>query len=92
MTPTAAQEEQVVLDLARKLPAEARERIANELLDELEPARPQPFTSERVRLAWKEEIARRIAAHLNGEVKAIPAEELLAQLEADQRADERHPG
>ncbi len=93
MTPTATdQEVRDILDRARKLPPEVREDIAHELLDELEPAGPQPFTSDRVRLAWKEEIARRIAAYTSGEVKAIPAAELLAQLEADQREDERHAG
>jgi putative addiction module component (TIGR02574 family) len=90
MTP-AATDEQTVLALARTLPADARERIAQELLDDLEPA-GSPYTSEKVRLAWKEEIARRIAAYMNGEVKAIPAEEAFAQLDAELAEVERHAG
>lgn len=93
MTPTATEQEvRDILDRVRKLPPEVREDIAHELLDELEPAGPQPFTSEAVRLAWKEEIARRIAAYERGELVVMTAEEVMAQLEADQQEDERHAG
>jgi putative addiction module component (TIGR02574 family) len=93
MTPTATDEEQAVLDIARKLPAEARERIAHELLDELELSNePVPWASEKVRLAWKEEIARRVAAYQRGELETMTVEEVAALLEADQREDERRAG
>lgn len=59
--------------------------------DELSNA-PTQYANEAIRLAWKEETARRIAAYMNGQVKAIPAAELMAQLEADQLGDERHAG
>jgi putative addiction module component (TIGR02574 family) len=82
MTPTATEQEvREILDRVRKLPPEAREDIVNELLDELEPT-GSPYTSEAVRLAWKEEIARRIAAFERGEMETMTVEESLAAIDA----------
>lgn len=93
MTPTATdQEVRDILDRVRKLPPEVRESIANEVLDELEPAAPMRFTTEEIRLAWQEEIARRIAAYQRGEVQTMTMEEVAALLEADQQEDERRAG
>jgi putative addiction module component (TIGR02574 family) len=94
VTPTADEALAVldVLDRARKLPPELRESIAHELLDELGIGGIAPPRPDHVREAWKEEIARRIAAYQRGEVQTMTVEEVEALLEADQREDERRAG
>jgi hypothetical protein len=95
MTPTATDD--LTPDLVERVHAlspAAKDKLFHLLLDEEQEFsnEPVPWASEELRLAWKEEIARRITAYLNGEVKAIPAEEVIALLEADQREDERRAG
>jgi hypothetical protein len=62
------------------------------VLDELPPAEPMQWGSEKVRLAWMEEIAPRIAAYQRGEVQTMAMEEVAALLEAEQREGERRAG
>jgi hypothetical protein len=95
MTPTATDE--LPADLVEQVNAlspAAKNKLFELLLSEGDEisAEPMPYASEAVRLAWKDEIARRIAAYQRGELEVIPAEKVLAMLEADQAEDERHAG
>lgn len=95
MTPTATDELPAdLVERVRQLSPTAKGRLVDLLLGEEDEisAEPMPYASEAVRLAWKEEIARRIAAYQRGELEVIPAEEVVAMLEADQAEDERHAG
>jgi Putative addiction module component len=98
MTPTATDD--LPADLVERVNA-LSQRGKGQLLDLLLDGedeisnQPMQWASEKVRLAWKEEIARRIATYMSGEVKGIPAEEALAMLDAElaQLAAERsHAG
>ncbi len=83
MTPTATEQEvRDILARVRKLPPEVQEDLAHEVLDELEPVEPTPYATEAIRLAWKEEIARRIAAYQRGELEVMTVEESLAAVDA----------
>ena len=95
MTPTVT--DQLPADLVERVNAlspAAKDKLFDLLLGEGDEISNEPmrYTSEKVRLAWNEEIARRIAAYQRGELEVIPAEEVLALLQADQAEDERHAG
>ena len=95
MTPTTTDE--LPADLVERVNAlspAAKGKMVDMLLEEEDEisAEPVPYGSEQVGLAWKEEIARRIAAYQRGEVKTLSADEVMAMLEADQREDEGHAG
>lgn len=93
MTPTTTDElPSDLIEQVKQLSPAAKGRLVDLLLgeeDELS-TEPTPYASEKVRLAWKEEIARRIAAYQRGELEVMSADEAMALLEADQREDERH--
>jgi len=94
MTPTADELPADLIERVKQLSPAAKDKLFDLLLgkdDEIS-NEPMQFASEKVRLAWKEEIARRIAAYQRGEVKTMPMEEVIAVLEADQREDERRAG
>lgn len=95
MTPTALTDD-LPADLIERVNAlspTAKGRLFDLLADDEEVASPpKQHPSDAVRLAWKEEIARRIAAYERGELETMTVEEVIAQLEADQREDERHAG
>jgi putative addiction module component (TIGR02574 family) len=59
---------------ARRLPAEARARLIQVLMESL-----QESSSQEIELAWREEIAARLSAYARGELKAISAEEVFAE-------------
>jgi len=63
---------------ALRLPPEARAKLAGELISSLDDSAPD---SDRD-VAWAAEIRRRIDAYEAGEVTAVPADRLLADLEA----------
>jgi hypothetical protein len=91
MTPTATDD--LPADLVERVHAlspAAKDKLFHLLLDEEEGLsnKPVPWASEEVRLAWKEEIARRIAAYQRGEMKTLSTEEVLAQLD-EALAEER---
>lgn len=65
---------QDLLEQLLALPVEARARLAERLLESLEPP------NERNRELWAEEAERRIEAYERGEMKAIPGEEVFAKL------------
>ena len=79
MTKPAGQVEAEALSLAR----EARIRLAIRLLDSIE-ERPleDPAKFER---AWIEEANRRYEGYVHGDDIAIPAEQVFAELRADDR-------
>jgi putative addiction module component (TIGR02574 family) len=56
------------------LPPSERARLAEQLLESLEPP------NERNRQLWAEEAERRLEAYERGELEAIPAEEVFAKL------------
>lgn len=64
-----------VLREALELPEEERAEIAGALLESLEPP-----VDEGVDEAWREEVARRIAAFDAGEIEAIPWEKVRDEL------------
>jgi hypothetical protein len=95
MTPAATDELPAdLVERVKQLSPAAKGKLVDMLLDEADEISNEPvqFASEKVRLAWKEEIACRIGAYQRGEVKTLSSDELIAQLEADQREDERHAG
>ncbi len=63
---------------AMRLPPEARAKLAGQLISSLDEAAPD---SDRD-VAWAAEIRRRIHAYNAGELAAIPADMLLADLKA----------
>ena len=67
--------EKQLAEAALKLPALERARIAEQLLQSLD----QPDPS--IEALWAEEAEARIAAYERGEIKAIPAEEVLARFQ-----------
>lgn len=60
---------------ARALSDDERARLALSLIGSLEPAE-----AGDVEAAWRTEIETRLAAHDRGEVKAIPADEVFAEI------------
>lgn len=62
-----------IMAAALTLPAEARARLAEQLLESLEPASDQRETDT----AWVDEVERRIDALDRGEAKMVPAERTL---------------
>jgi len=65
---------------ALQMPPEERGRLANRLLQSLEPAPGD--TPENITGAWDEEIARRIEAMDAGLTEPIPYEQVRAELRA----------
>ena len=68
---------EVLLRDALNLPEELRAEIAGRLLESLEPS-----ADAEVEAAWREEVARRIAAIDAGEVELVPWEEVRDRLYA----------
>jgi putative addiction module component (TIGR02574 family) len=66
-----------ILQSALSLPPDERERIAESLLLSL-----GGETQEEIDAAWAEEIKRRIESIDKGEVKMIPADEVMRELRA----------
>jgi putative addiction module component (TIGR02574 family) len=64
-----------VLEEALALPPEERERLADALYDSLEP-------DEEWERAWAAEVERRVKDLDEGRTRAIPAEEVFAELRA----------
>jgi len=62
-----------ILEQLLSLPVETRARLADQLLESLEPG------DEKVRELWAEEAERRLDAFERGETKAIPAAEVFAK-------------
>lgn len=95
MTPTATDE--LPADLVERVNAlspAAKGKLVDMLLDEEDGISNEPmrYASEKVRLAWKEEIARRIAAYQRGEVKTLSVEEVIAQLDAELEEERSNAG
>ncbi|MGH8457729.1 MAG: addiction module protein [Nevskiales bacterium] len=68
---------------ALALPVEVRARLAVKLLDSIE---QQPSADPRqIERAWLEEANRRYQAFVRGEMEAIPAEQVFAELRAEDR-------
>ena len=63
-----------ILEQLLSLPVETRARLAEQLLESLEPP------DERNRQLWAKEAERRLDAYERGDLKAIPAEEVFARL------------
>ena len=63
-----------ILQKLLTLPVETRARLAEQLLESLEPP------DERNQQLWAEEAERRIEAYERGEITAVPAEEVFARL------------
>lgn len=63
-----------ILQQLLSLPVETRAKLAEQLLDSLEPP------DERNRQLWATEAERRIEAYERGEIKAIPSDEVFAKL------------
>ncbi|MEX1196383.1 MAG: addiction module protein [Pseudohongiellaceae bacterium] len=66
---------------ALSLPREERVRLAMHLLESIE-ARPG-MDPQQVELAWVAEANRRYLAYLHGDEQSIPADEVFAELRAD---------
>ncbi len=62
-------------ELAKSLPPEDRARLAESLLESL-----QPEGVAEVKAAWEHEIEQRVAAYRRGEEKTVDAETVLAEL------------
>ena len=73
-----------ILRQALSLPEEERAEVAGALLESIEP--PADVEIER---AWREEVARRIAAPDAGQARTVPWEEVREQLYARLRASGR---
>ena len=67
-----------VIDEALRLPADVRAALAGELLASLDGSELEPDREE----AWSIEIRNRIDAYERGDVRALPAEDALAQIRA----------
>lgn len=59
---------------ARRLPAEARARLVQVLMETL-----QESPNHEIEQAWRKEIADRLAAYERGDLKATSAEEVFAE-------------
>lgn len=68
---------------ALSLPREERVRLAMHLLESIED-RPG-MDPQQVEKAWIAEANRRYQAYLNGDEQSIPADEVFAELRADDR-------
>ena len=77
---TAAAKKEIA-SKALALPEEARERLANQLLESLDPPEEKISRKEWNRL-WKAELERRLDEMESGKVKGIPAARVLAELRA----------
>ena len=71
---------------ASELSPQDREKLVARLIRDLEPV--EDVSTEEIEKAWDEEINRRIKEIDSGKVKAIPAEEAFARIQA--RLDEAH--
>jgi putative addiction module component (TIGR02574 family) len=78
MSPTFSEIE----EQAKSLPPEERARLAESLLESLQPER-----SPEVEAAWEQEIQRRVAAYRSGEEQVIDGETVLAELRLPAGAD-----
>jgi len=65
---------------ALKLPRSERAQIALHLLDSLE-REESSVSHDAIETAWVQESLRRLEAYRRGEMKAYPAEEVIAELE-----------
>lgn len=74
-----------VLTLALDLPEQDRAEIAAALFDSIEPR-----TEAEVEEAWRQEVARRVAAMDAGDVRLVPWEQVRERLVM--RLDERRKG
>jgi putative addiction module component (TIGR02574 family) len=77
---TAAAQKQVV-EKALALPKKARERLAKQLWESLEP-REEKISRKDWNRAWKSELVRRIEDIRSGKIKTIPAARVMAELRA----------
>jgi len=75
----AAQNE--IASKALALPKEARERLAHQLLESLDPSEEKISRKEWNRL-WKAELEKRLEEMESGKVKGIPAAKVMAELRA----------
>ncbi|HEY0257141.1 MAG TPA: addiction module protein [Candidatus Methylacidiphilales bacterium] len=66
---------------ALALPKEARERLAQQLLESLDPPEEKISPKEWTRL-WKAELGKRLEEMESGKVKGIPAKKVMAELRA----------
>jgi putative addiction module component (TIGR02574 family) len=71
-----------ILQDALALPAEDRARIADALLDSLEPEGGEALAAEEWEAAWSVELERRLRDFDEGRVKPIPFEEAMARARA----------
>ena len=78
MTATAQKE---IASKALALPKEARERLAHQLLESLDPPEEKISRKEWNRL-WKAELETRLEEMESGKVKGIPAAKVMAELRA----------
>lgn len=84
MIPTATDELPAdLVERVKQLSPIAKGKLFDLLVDEGDEisADPSPYASEAIRLAWKEEIARRIAAYQRGELEVLTVEESLAAVD-----------
>ncbi|MFO0849611.1 MAG: addiction module protein [Gemmataceae bacterium] len=78
MTPAATEDlARTVIDLGMKLPPDARETVALELMESVD---FPPEDPEVVKRAWQEELARRVKAIDEGKVKTYSVAETMAYL------------
>ncbi len=77
---TVAAQKQIA-EKALALPKEARERLAQQLLESVDPPEEKLSRREWNRL-WKAELERRLEEMESGKVKGIPAEKVMAELRA----------
>ena len=68
---------ETITEEALKLPAEERARLADTLVESLD-----PVDDPHIRQAWEQEIERRIADVESGRSKTVPAEEVFAEIRA----------
>lgn len=64
---------------ALQLSRHDRAKVALHLLDSLEQETPE-FSPEAIEKAWLEESAKRLEAYRSGDMRAYPAEEIIAEL------------
>ncbi len=70
-----------IVDKVFAFPKEAREQLAQQLLESLDPPQEKISKKEWNRL-WKAELERRIGEMESGRDKGIPAEKVMAELRA----------
>jgi putative addiction module component (TIGR02574 family) len=68
---------ETITEEALKLPAEERARLADTLVESLD-----PVDDPHIRQAWEQEIERRIVDVESGRSKTVPAEEVFAEIRA----------